>query len=329
MKKIFSIVIIALFAVIVSCTDDSLDPLNFKLVKKGTELALRGDFLQNIYVNGTPGASFVPLIATGTEKFTFDAEYLSGDPTTLSSVDVYVEKKPSLERVKLTTIPFSAFKNTSDYPRPWVTISISLNDVLTAIGITSGYPLSDDDVNTLITTYKFGVNIISNLNLTDGTQVLADDLVAAGLYQSNQFYPAQNLPWTVINFCAYDENTFIGAFEGVEVYAAGGGSTDELKLTKGDNDNEVILHNFWGWGDDDVTCVLTFTPSTNPDDQIVTIKPQTVQDPNGNGADGAISGTGTYDECTGTFKIQIKYGPISADGPNGSVYEFRYEIAPK
>jgi hypothetical protein len=327
MKKIFSLAILALFTVIVSCTDESLDPLNFKSVKKGTLLALRGAFLQAIYIDGTAGASFVPLIADGTEKFTFDAEFLSEDPSTISSVDVYAQKANG-DKVKIKTVPGSDFKTTSDYPRPWATITVGLSDVLTAIGITPSYPLAAEDVNTLITDYKFGVAILSDLNLTDGSKVTSDDLVAAGLYQSNQFYPAQNLPWAVVNYCPYVADTWLGSFTGVEIYAAGAGSTDALKFTQGDNPNEVVLHNFWGWGDDDVTCVLTFNPSTSPYDQTITIKSQMVLDPNGNGADGLITGTGTYDQCTGTFKVQVKYGPISADGPNGTPYEFRYEISP-
>jgi len=309
MKKIYSLAIFALFAIVVSCTDDSLDPLNFKSVKKGTLLALRGDFLQNIYVKGEPGAKFIPLIADGTEKFTFDAEFLSGDPASLASMDVYVEKKPSLERVFLKNIPFSEFKNDGKYPRPWVTVSIPLSDILTKIGITPNYPLDPADVNTLVTAYKFGINVITDLNLTDGSKVMADDLVAAGLYQSNQFYPAQNLAYNVVNFCAYDEVTWGGAFTANEIYSNGAYGPYTITLAPTGNPNEFLMTDFWDVGPTH-TALIQFTASTDPDTQIVTFPDQMV--------DGvALSGTGTYDECTKTFKIQTLYGTD----------EWRYEFS--
>jgi len=301
MRKLYSLLVLALFSIVVSCTDDSLDPLNFKSVKKGTLLALRGQFLQNLYVNGEPGASFIPLIATSADKFVFDAEYLAEDVSTLASIDIYIQKKPSLERVLWKNIPFSEFKNDGKYPRPWVTVSIPLSDILTKIGITPNFPLAQADVNTLVTTYKFGVNIITDLNLTDGSKVLADDLVAAGLYQSNQFYPAQNLPYNVINFCAYDEVEWGGSFTANEIYSAGAYGPYNVSLVPEGTANTFILKNFWDVGSD---AIIEFKPSTNPDDQIVIFPDQDV--------DGtALSGTGTYDMCTKTFKIQAKYGTDS------------------
>jgi hypothetical protein len=309
MRKIYSLLIVALFTVIVSCTDDSLDPLNFKSVKKGTLLALRGAFLQNLYVNGEPGAKFIPLIANGTEKFTFDAEFLAEDPSSLASMDIYIEKKPSLERVFLKNVPFSEFKNDGKYPRPWVTVSLPLSDILTKIGITPNYPLSATDVNTLVTTYKFGVNVITDLNLTDGTKVLADDLVAAGLYQSNQFYPAQNLPYTVVNYCAFDEVSWGGSYTANEIYSNSAYGPYTISLIPTGNPGEFTLVDFWDSGPA-ITAIVQFTASTDPDTQIVKFPAQTVD-----GAD--LEGTGTYDECTKTFKIQTKYAG----------YEWRYEFS--
>jgi hypothetical protein len=309
MRKIYSLLVVALFSIIVSCTDDSLDPLNFKSVKKGTLLALRGDFLQNLYVNGEPGAKFIPLIATSADKFTFEAEYLSEDPTSLASIDIYVEKKPSLERVFLKNVPFSEFKNDGKYPRPYVSVSLPLGDILSKIGITPSFPLAPADVNTLVTAYKFGINIITDLNLTDGSKVLADDLVAAGLYQSNQFYPAQNIPYTVVNYCAYDQVSWGGSYTANEIYSNSAYGPYTISLNPTGNPNEFTLVDFWDSGPA-ITAIVQFTPSTDPDTQTVIFPKQTV--------DGAeLTGTGTYDECTKTFKIQTKYAG----------YEWRYEFS--
>jgi hypothetical protein len=94
MKNIFkSFALILIVTLAISCADDSLDPLQFNAVKKGSILALRGTQLQNIYVLGKPGYEFFPKIYSGTEKFEFDAEYLAEDPSTLESIDIYVIKR--------------------------------------------------------------------------------------------------------------------------------------------------------------------------------------------------------------------------------------------
>src|SRR5262245_46073094 len=114
-----------------SCSDDSKDPMMLNQVKKGTILALRGVQLHNIYDLGAPGAELFPKIATGTEKFAFDAEFLSEDPNSMASFDIFAIKKISAtatERVKLLNVPFSQFKKTADYDRPWVSVSISVVD---------------------------------------------------------------------------------------------------------------------------------------------------------------------------------------------------------
>jgi hypothetical protein len=260
-------------------------------------------------VNGEPGAKFIPLIATAADKFTFEAEYLSEDPTTLASIDIYVEKKPSLQRVLIKNVPFSEFKNDGKYPRPYVSVSIPLSDILTKIGVTPNYPLSQSDVDMLVDVYKFGINIITDLNLTDGSKVLADDLVAAGLYQSNQFYPAQNIPYSVINYCAFDEASWGGSYTANEVYSNSAYGPYTVSFVPTGNPGEFTLIDFWDSGPA-ITAIVQFTPSTDPDTQIVIFPTQTV--------DGEeLTGEGTYDECTKTLKIQTKYAG----------YEWRYEFS--
>ncbi len=191
-----------------SCSDESLDPLQIKNVQKGKLLALRGVQLQNIYFKGLPGAEFFPKSATGTEKFTFDAEYLASDPNSLQSVDFFILKKASAtavpQRVLLKNVAFSEFKKDGTYRGPWVTVTFTITEVLTGLGLPSSFPLSSSTVTTLLTTYKTGVGIEGDLNLADGSKALAENVVAAGLFQSDQFYPAQKLTYAMTNYCPED-----------------------------------------------------------------------------------------------------------------------------
>src|SRR5215510_10709862 len=115
MKKILSSLFLVAF-VAFSCADESLDPYQIDKIQKGTLLALRGTQLSNIYDAGLPGAEFFPKAITGDEKFEFDAEYLSEDPTTLASFDVYVIKRTKVgntitrDRIFVKNVPFSEFK---------------------------------------------------------------------------------------------------------------------------------------------------------------------------------------------------------------------------
>jgi hypothetical protein len=188
-----------------SCEDTALDPLQMNNVKKGTILALRGQQLTNIYSLGLPGAELFPRAIEGTETFDFDAEFLAEDPSTLESFDIYAEKKlagGAIERVLVKNVPGSEFKTTDDYLRPWVSVSIPMTDILAAIGIPDYTDPAVQDI--LLTTYKFGININSDINLTDGTVIPAADIVAAGLFQSDQFYPAQKLTYAMTDYCPED-----------------------------------------------------------------------------------------------------------------------------
>jgi hypothetical protein len=270
MKKIvYSLVACAFAAVVFSCADEALDPYQTDKVKKGTLLALRGTQLENIYVAGVSGAEFNPRDVRGDEEFVFDAEFLSGDPESLESFDIYVIKRVktgtriSLERVFLRNVPFSAFKNTDDYVLPWVTVSISLEEVLEKIDIT--LPLAQEDVDFLLDVYKFGINIESDLNLTDGSQVLAEDIVATGLFQSDQFYPAQKLTYSVLNYCPEDlagpytyETVVTAVGDGGDISGCAGSVTGEGELAVVSLGKYSISDVTFGqydcaWGDDPAT----------------------------------------------------------------------------
>lgn len=226
MKTIFkSLLLIALVAIAFSCTDDSLDPLNMNKVKKGSILALRGTQLNNIYFSGLPGAEVFPRALDGTEKFEFDAEYLSEDPSTLESFDIYVIKRTRVgnttttERLLVRNVPFSEFKETEDYVNPWVSVSIDFDELLDIVGLDPASPTFADDI---LFAYPNGMAIESDLNLTDGTKVTAAQLVAAGLYQSNQFYPAQKLTLAITDYCPEDIEAEFDFLTVVTAVGAGG-----------------------------------------------------------------------------------------------------------
>ena len=209
MKKIKSIFILtATLALVLSCADESLDPYQLNKIKKGTMLALRGNMFNNIYNLGLPGAEFFPAQIVGDEMFEFDAEYLSEDPNSLESFDLYIVKKTKVgntierERIFKDNVPFSEFKVTDDYKRPWVSVSMTLDEVLTTIGLS--IPLDAGEVALLEDTYKAGIPIEIDLNLKNGSHVLAEQIVSGSLFGSDQFYPAQKLTYTVTKYCAED-----------------------------------------------------------------------------------------------------------------------------
>jgi hypothetical protein len=302
MRKIYSIMMIALVGIALSCADEALDPLLTKNVSKGNLLALRGTALQNVYFAGTPAAEVFPRIINGTETFKFDAEYLSSDFTSLQSFDIYVTKRTGsgaslkTERILLTNIPFSSFKQDGTYPGPWVSVTLKLTDILAKLGL--DYTKAAD-VTTLLTTYKFGISITSDLNLTDGSKAPAANLVAPGLFQSDQFYPAQILTYTVTDYCVYDNSTWAGTYTANEIYSNSAYGPYNVKFTQDATDkNKFFLNNFW---DEGSPAYIVFTPSTSPTTQIVKFPDQTSDR-------GAIkSTTGTYDQCTNTLKIQTQY----------------------
>jgi hypothetical protein len=207
MKKIIYSLLLLSFTLLFSCKDESLDPFQLNKVKKGTILALRGTQLDNIYNNGLPGAEFFPEEMDGTEVFEFEAEYLAEDPQSLESFDIYVVKRTkvgnliTLSRIFLRNVPFSEFSDDGTYPNPWVSVSIDLVEILELLGLDYTNP---DDLAIIKDTYEFGIAIESDLNLKDGSKVLAAEIVAPGLFQSDQFYPAQKLTYSVLKYCPED-----------------------------------------------------------------------------------------------------------------------------
>jgi len=318
MKKItYSLILfVALSFFYSSCKDESLDPLQVGKIQKGKLLALRGSVLNSVYVQGTPAAEFFPRIATAADKFVFEAEYLAENPNSLESVDFFVLKKTSptvTDRVLVKNVPFSDFKKDGKYPGPWVEVTLTLSDVLSKLGLSNTFPLNNATVNTLLATYKFGINIEGDLNLTDGTKALAENVVASGLFQSDQFYPAQKLVYTVTDYCPYVENSWAVTYAATEVYAGSAYGPYNLGFSK-TGPNTFTTNNFW---DDGGTAYMVFTPSTDPKTQNVSFPAQNVP---GSGGDILAGSTGTYDQCTGIINIKLEY-KIGA-----TTYAFRYNL---
>ena len=326
MKKLIYSSLVLMLLFVTSCQDEKLDPLQTNTVKKGNLLALRGAALTAVYVDGKPVAETFPRIATSTEKMVFDAEYLSSDPNSLSSVDVYVLKRTGSadEKVLVKNVPFSEFKKDGKYPNPWVTITLTLPELISKLGLNATFPLSSATINALLTTYKSGIPIRCDLNLTDGSKALSDYVTAAGLFQSNQFYPAQILSYTVTDYCIYNASDWQGSYDAAEIYPSGfvydTYSSAPTLTQDATNPDKFTLDNYW---DEGGSIYMIFSPSTGPTNQKVTIP---VQNLIGGASGGSITKetTGNYDQCKKTIVINVEYTTAA-----GAANPFRYQLKKK
>lgn len=188
MKNSLIIFVLSLGIFFSACTDPEKDPLQIDNIKKGSLIALRGAAYTNLNNTNYLGAidSFSRSGNTANETFTFDADFIAEDINSLSSVDIYanLEGQP---RVKLpVTVQGSAFAVPTGGKYPRGSFSIQLNAILTAINKTA----SSLPVGSYIT-------ISCDLNLKDGTKVLASSIVNSSLYETSFFYPAHNLLYLV------------------------------------------------------------------------------------------------------------------------------------
>jgi hypothetical protein len=194
-----------------ACVDESLDPVKFKEVKKATMLALRGSAFDNLNDTGCSN-SFFKNNLIGDEVFTYDADYLAEDQETLQEVQVFAEVTSTTNggltarpRTKVATIPGSAFTFPTDSKTKRGNVSAKLSDIMTALSISADSLVKlnkvtnadGDEVGTA------DITMTADLLLTDGSKVLATDLVNVSLYQSVVFYPAQ-----VLTYCANDQDDF-------------------------------------------------------------------------------------------------------------------------
>jgi hypothetical protein len=316
-KLVYSLLTLIILSTVYSCKDDSLDPLQVGKIQKGKLLALRGTQLQNIYFVGKPGAEVFPKIATAADQFSFEGEYLSDDPNSLESIDVFVLKANGTatpDKVLLTNVPFSSFKDDGKYRNPYVSVTVPLSEILSKLGLSNTFPLSTGTINALLTTYKFGINIWTDLKLKDGTIAAAEKVVASGLFQSDQFYPAQKLVYTVTDYCSYSAPFWTGTFTANEIYSSGVYGPYNLAFTRIGSTNQFQTSNFWDFG---LTAYMEFTVSSNPSTQTVIFPVQNV----GGGGSIEPGSKGTYDQCTGVINVNLIYKE-----PSGALNSFRYNL---
>jgi hypothetical protein len=119
---------------------------------------------------------------------------------------------------------------------------------------------------------------------------------------------------TDTDYGPFDRSYWLGAFTGDEHgTCCEGGHDKQVFRIDPSNPNAIIMNNFWG---DGVDAQIVFTPSTNKNDQVITIPAQTTDDP------GTITAaTGTYDQCSQT--IEFEAIPYTV---GGKTYTFGYSI---
>ncbi len=193
MKKLLFILLAGLF--IASCEDPEKDPLQFDKIKKGSLLALRGQAFDNLFDEAfLGGVDIVSKTAdVSKETFEFEADFLSEDQGSISSVDVFAKYKSSGTRSKVATIPGSAFVAPTGAVYKRGKITIPLTEILKATGKNfADLPATDFD-NGVISNFI----IESDINLADGTLVPSSAIVNSSLYESAQFYPAHSLSYYI------------------------------------------------------------------------------------------------------------------------------------
>ncbi|MEI9918776.1 MAG: hypothetical protein WDO14_08230 [Bacteroidota bacterium] len=117
---------------------------------------------------------------------------------------------------------------------------------------------------------------------------------------------------TVSDYSAYSASSWLGDWVGVEDGACCAGNDPNTLRADPSDPNKIIMDNWWA---DGVDVYMNFNPSTNVADQTVTIPSQMTSE------GGTASGTGTYDQCRGTFVVAAKYTI------GGSTYTWTYSFS--
>jgi hypothetical protein len=123
----------------------------------------------------------------------------------------------------------------------------------------------------------------------------------------------------IVDYVPYNAGAWTGEWIGTEDGACCSGD-DENTLTADPADpNKITMNNFWG-GHVDV--YMIFDPSTNATDQTVTIPEQTTSE------GGLAYGTGSYDQCRGTFVIAAEYEIDTDEDGEAEHYAWNYYFNP-
>jgi hypothetical protein len=122
---------------------------------------------------------------------------------------------------------------------------------------------------------------------------------AAGLQIGYPYQPKVKVTF-LDDDCTFDEETWKGTFSALEDYATGSdyGPYDVTFEQDAVDPNKYIFHKFWDSG---ITAYIIFDPNSN----VVTFPAQD----DGDGT--AITGSGTYNQCSKTMVISTQYAGYS------------------
>lgn len=183
--KNFLMLMVGLLVVAAACTDPDKDPLRFEQIKKGTLIALRGTATDILAEPANRGAMDTFSISGNVADFSldFEADLLADDINSLTEVQVYASLTENAGRVRIGTVPGSAFSVAAGagiYPR--ASVSIPMSDILSPLG----KAINEFTPNQ----YIF---IECDLTLTDGSTVPASSFTNTSLFESALFYPAHKM----------------------------------------------------------------------------------------------------------------------------------------
>jgi hypothetical protein len=126
---------------------------------------------------------------------------------------------------------------------------------------------------------------------------------------------------TDYTYCPFIPAKWTGDWGGDEVGACCGGTDPNTFTMDSSNPNKFTADNFWGIGS---PWYIVFTPSTSTADQVVAMPSQSIDASAIGGTSSTGSGTGTYDQCKGTFTLNVTY--VVTGGPNAGTYPFAYNF---
>lgn len=174
-----------MLVLVLSCTDDSLDPFRLAELQKGSLLALRGndgsagslDPEQNFFFKDNP--------QTG-DTFSYVADFISEDQSLLQSIEVYA-KVGTGARQLVKTVDASGWTIPTGGNSRQGSVSLTLTEIraISALGIGTNPALAALTETALV--------IESDIILTDGSVVPAAAIVNSGLFAAAAFFPAHEL----------------------------------------------------------------------------------------------------------------------------------------
>lgn len=181
---------------VLSCTDDSLDPLLFNEVPQSPMLGLRDYSFDRLgsssFVSGVD--TFNILQDNSSKDFSFVCDFVSLDPALMDKVEVFVVTKAG-GRELVSTVPASEFKagaEGTNFNRAEVKVPF------TTIFNASGYEICDFSPSSAGLSNIDFIEIQNDIVLTDGTRVKSSAAVNSNLFESEIFYPAHSLRFVAV-----------------------------------------------------------------------------------------------------------------------------------